>query len=104
MNGLKPIISDDGQTQQPLIIAGPCSAESQEQVLQTASILKEAGISIFRAGIWKPRTKPGGWEGIGSEGLSWLRMVKSNYGMKVATEVACRQHVIEAISSGVDII
>lgn len=104
MNGFKPIISDDGQTQQPLIIAGPCSAESQEQVLQTASILKEAGISIFRAGIWKPRTKPGGWEGIGSEGLSWLKMVKSQYGMKVATEVACRQHVIEAISSGVDII
>ena len=71
-----------------MIIAGPCSAESREQVLKTASELAARGVKIFRAGIWKPRTKPGGFEGIGVEGLPWMKQVKQETGMLVATEVA----------------
>ena len=90
--------------QRPIVIAGPCSAESQEQVLKTASELASRGVRIFRAGIWKPRTKPGGFEGIGSVGLQWLKRVKQETGMLVATEVATPYHVFEAVKAGIDIL
>lgn len=88
----------------PIIIAGPCSAESRGQVLETAVQLAEKGVKIFRAGIWKPRTKPGGFEGVGTVGLSWLKEVKQTTGMLVATEVATAMHVDEAIQAGMDIL
>ena len=65
----------------PIVIAGPCSAETEEQVLTTAKQLSDKGIKVFRAGIWKPRTRPGSFEGVGSEGLPWLQKVKAQYGM-----------------------
>ena len=104
MKNFEPILSNNKTTELPLIIAGPCSAESESQVLQIAGELKANGINIFRAGIWKPRTKPGGFEGVGSIGLDCLRKVKQQYGMYVSTEVANKNHVIEAVSSGVDIL
>lgn len=88
----------------PLIMAGPCSAETEEQTLSTARQLAMGGVKVFRAGIWKPRTKPGGFEGIGKEGLQWLKRVKEETGMLVATEVAMRRHVEEALEAGVDIL
>ncbi|MDA3890729.1 MAG: bifunctional 3-deoxy-7-phosphoheptulonate synthase/chorismate mutase type II [Salinivirgaceae bacterium] len=88
----------------PLVIAGPCSAESEEQVLDTARQLKDQGIEIFRAGIWKPRTRPNSFEGVGSIGLEWMRLVQQEVGMKVSTEVANVKHVYEALRMGVDII
>ncbi len=88
----------------PLIIAGPCSAESEEQVMLTARALKEKGVGIFRAGIWKPRTRPNAFEGVGSEGLKWMRRVKEETGMLTATEVANVKHVYEALKNGIDII
>ena len=81
MEDLKPIILPGVSSQKPMIIAGPCSAETEEQVLTTARELAANGIKIFRAGIWKPRTKPGGFEGIGVEGLEWLKKVKAETGM-----------------------
>lgn len=90
--------------QRPMVIAGPCSAESEEQVLDTARQLKNQGIEIFRAGIWKPRTRPNSFEGVGSIGLEWLRLVQQELGMKVSTEVANVKHVYEALRMGVDII
>ena len=87
-----------------MIIAGPCSAETEEQVLSTARELVRNGVKIFRAGIWKPRTKPGGFEGVGREGLPWLAKVKEETGMLTATEVATRQHVEDALAAGVDIL
>lgn len=104
MKNFEPILSNNKTTELPLIIAGPCSAESESQVLQIAGELNANGINVFRAGIWKPRTKPGGFEGVGSIGLDWLRKVKQQYGMYVSTEVANKNHVIEAVSSGVDIL
>ncbi|MEG2779577.1 MAG: bifunctional 3-deoxy-7-phosphoheptulonate synthase/chorismate mutase type II [Bacteroidales bacterium] len=91
-------------TQRPIIIAGPCSAESREQVLETATALAAKGIKIFRAGIWKPRTKPGGFEGVGAEGLAWMKEVKQKTGMLVSTEVATPAHVLEAVKAGVDVL
>lgn len=88
----------------PLVMAGPCSAETEEQTLSTARQLAMGGVKVFRAGIWKPRTKPGGFEGIGKEGLQWLKRVKEETGMLVATEVAMRRHVEEALEAGVDIL
>jgi chorismate mutase len=88
----------------PLIIGGPCSAETEEQVLETARGIKEAGISIFRAGIWKPRTRPNSFEGIGAKGLIWLQKVKAETGMLTATEVANAKHVELALGAGVDIL
>lgn len=86
----------------PLVIAGPCSAESEEQVLETARGLAARGIKIFRAGIWKPRTKPGGFEGVGAVGLQWLKKVKEETGMYVATEVATKIHAEAALEAGID--
>lgn len=88
----------------PLVIAGPCSAESEEQVLNTAKQLSHLGIQIFRAGIWKPRTKPGGFEGVGEQGLPWLREVKEETGMLTTTEVATAKHVEQALKAGIDIL
>ena len=90
----------------PLIIAGPCSAESESQMLETAKRIKEsnAEVPIFRAGIWKPRTKPNGFEGVGTIGLNWLKKVKEEYGFKTATEVANAHHVAAALEADVDVL
>ena len=88
----------------PSVVAGPCSAESQEQVMETAKGLKEMGINVFRAGIWKPRTHPGCFEGVGAVGLKWLQKVQQEYGLKVATEVAGEKHVAECLRHGVDMV
>jgi len=88
----------------PLIIAGPCSAESEEQMLDTARQLKQNGVKVFRAGIWKPRTRPNAFEGFGSKALPWLKKVKEETGMYTATEVANVKHVYEALKFGVDIL
>lgn len=88
----------------PLIIAGPCSAESLSQIMEVATDLAAMGITIFRAGIWKPRTKPGGFEGVGEVGLEWLAQVKRDTGMAVATEVANSRHVELALKAGIDIL
>ena len=101
---LESIIFPGMEEKRPFVIAGPCSAETEEQVLATAKHLASDGIKIFRAGIWKPRTKPGGFEGIGSEGLAWLQRVKKETGMYVATEIATQKHVYEALKYGVDLL
>jgi len=88
----------------PLVIAGPCSAETEEQVMETARQLSHNGIKIFRAGVWKPRTKPGGFEGKGAEALPWLQRVKAETGMLLATEVATPEHVETALKAGIDIL
>ncbi len=88
----------------PLVIAGPCSAESELQMMMTARGLASFGIHVFRAGIWKPRTHPGSFEGAGTQGLKWLQKVKNEYGMKVCTEVACEKHVFECIKYGIDMV
>jgi chorismate mutase len=90
--------------ERPLIISGPCSAETEEQMLTTAHALKESGVQIFRAGIWKPRTRPNTFEGVGSVGLKWLQKVKKETGMLTSTEVANVKHVYEALKMGVDIL
>ena len=88
----------------PIIIAGPCSAESEEQMLETARRLKALGVTVFRAGIWKPRTRPNCFEGVGSEGLVWMKRIQKELGMKVATEVANTKHVFDALKAGVDML
>ncbi len=88
-----------------IVIAGPCSAESEEQVLTTARGLAALGnIDLFRAGIWKPRTRPNSFEGVGVIGLPWLKRVKEETGLKTTTEVAKRDHVFEALKYGVDVL
>ena len=99
-----PFVIDGVELAKPMIISGPCSAESEEQVLETARGLAAAGVKIFRAGIWKPRTKPGGFEGIGLPGLEWMKKVKEATGMYTATEVATRDHVQAALDAGIDIL
>lgn len=93
-----------GCGQRPLVFAGPCSAETEEQVLTTAKQLAAYGCSVYRAGVWKPRTKPGGFEGNGEKALPWLQRVKQDTGMSVATEVATPEHVDLALEYGVDIL
>ena len=89
--------------QRPLVIAGPCSAESEEQVMRTAAGLAASGrVDLFRAGIWKPRTRPDQFEGVGSTGLGWLRKVREEYGLPVSVEVATEKHVYEALKHGLD--
>lgn len=88
----------------PLVISGPCSAETEEQVMRTATDLHRHGVRIFRAGVWKPRTKPGGFEGIGEPALPWLTRVQKELGLLVATEVATPAHVEAALRHGVDIL
>ncbi|GGG14491.1 prephenate dehydrogenase [Pontibacter amylolyticus] len=91
--------------QRPLVISGPCSAETEEQVMETCRQLAATGkVDVLRAGIWKPRTRPNNFEGIGTIGLEWLRKAKEATGMKIAVEVANRHHVEEALKYGVDIL
>ena len=101
---LEPLSLEGELFTKPVIMAGPCSAESEEQVLCTAVSLAEMGIKIFRAGIWKPRTRPNAFEGVGSVGLQWLQTVKKETGMLISTEVANVKHVYEALKYGIDII
>ena len=101
---LQPLNLPGIEPKRPIVIAGPCSAETEEQVLTTAKDLAERDVKIFRAGIWKPRTKPGGFEGIGETGLEWMKEVQKETGMLVATEVATHAHVEAALKAGVDIL
>ena len=90
---------------EPLLISGPCSAETEDQLLATAHLLAKTGkVSVLRAGIWKPRTRPGEFEGIGSIGLTWLKRAKEETGLPTAVEVATAKHVEEALAAGVDIL
>jgi chorismate mutase len=104
MDDLRSIYFDDIDQSKPLVIAGPCSAETEDQVMETARELASFGFKIFRAGIWKPRTKPGGFEGVGEIGLEWLKRVKAETGMYTATEVATKLHVEQAVAAGVDML
>ncbi len=88
----------------PLVIAGPCSAETEEQVLKIARELKDSKVSIFRAGIWKPRTRPGGFEGVGEIGLKWLQKAKAETGLQMAVEVATAAHVKLALEHDIDVL
>lgn len=90
--------------ERPYVIAGPCSAETEEQVMTTAQQLADKGCHIFRAGVWKPRTKPGGFEGNGEKALPWMARVKKETGMLISTEVATPEHVELALKYGMDIL
>lgn len=93
------------QINNPLIIAGPCSLETEEQALETARILaKDHRVFVYRGGVWKPRTRPGSFEGIGSIGLKWLQMVREETGLPVGTEIANAQHAEEALNAGLDVL
>jgi chorismate mutase len=100
---LEAFVFDGVPGKRPMVLAGPCSAETEAQVMETARHLKENGIRIFRAGIWKPRTRPNTFEGVGKKGLPWLKHVKEELGMYTATEVANASHVFEALKYGIDI-
>lgn len=89
---------------EPLVIAGPCSAESEEQILAIAKALAAGGVTLFRAGIWKPRTRPGCFEGVGEVGLSWLARVRKELLLPVTTEVATAHHVEQALAAGIDVL
>ena len=101
---LEPLRLPSDNNERPIVIAGPCSAESEEQVMTTAKQLADKGCRMFRAGVWKPRTKPGGFEGQGEAALPWLQNVKKTTGMLVATEVATPEHVELALKYGIDIL
>ena len=95
---------DDFHLPHPLVIAGPCSAETENQVLQIAYELQDSKVSIFRAGIWKPRTRPGGFEGVGEIGLKWLQKAKAETGLLMAVEVATAAHVKLALEHDIDVL
>lgn len=100
---LKPFL--EVQTKRPFLIAGPCSAETEGQVMSIARDLAAQGnVDLFRSGIWKPRTRPGMFEGVGSEGLKWLKRVKEETGLRTTVEVANAHHVYEALKFGVDVL
>ena len=102
---IQPFNSWAKVTKEPFLIAGPCSAETEEQLVATAHLLAKTGrVSVLRAGIWKPRTRPGEFEGIGSIGLEWLKRAKAETGLPTAVEVATAKHVEEALAAGVDIL
>ena len=102
---IQPLSSWINSGKQPLVIAGPCSAETEDQLVATAHLLAKTGkITALRAGIWKPRTRPGEFEGIGSIGLKWLDRAKQETGLPTAIEVATGKHVEEALKAGVDIL
>ncbi len=102
---LQPIHTWLETKHEPLLIAGPCSAETEDQLIATAHLLAKTGkVSVLRAGIWKPRTRPGEFEGIGSIGLTWLKRAKEETGLPTAVEVATAKHVEEALAAGVDIL
>lgn len=95
---------EDFNLSHPLVIAGPCSAETEEQVLDIAHQLKNSDVSIYRAGIWKPRTRPGGFEGVGAIGLKWLQKAKEETGLLMAVEVANAHHVQLALEHDIDVL
>ncbi|MBG6131353.1 chorismate mutase [Aquimarina sp. EL_43] len=95
---------DDYNLDHPLVIGGPCSAETEDQVVKIAHQLKDSDATVLRAGIWKPRTRPGNFEGVGALGLKWLQRAKEETGMKIATEVANPHHVELALEHGVDVL
>lgn len=95
---------DDLKLEHPVVIAGPCSAETEDQVLGIAHQLKDTDVNYFRAGIWKPRTRPGNFEGVGAIGLKWLAKAKQETGLKIATEVANKTHVELALEHDVDML
>lgn len=102
---ITPIAEWHKDLTEPLIIAGPCSAESEMQIMETANALaKEGKVKVFRAGIWKPRSRPGGFEGAGEAGLKWLQKVKKETGLLVTTEVATTLHAQKAIEYGIDMV
>lgn len=100
---LEPLTLPSDQ-ERPIVMAGPCSAETEEQVMTTAKQLAAKGCHMFRAGVWKPRTKPGGFEGCGEQALPWLKAAKEETGMLIATEVATPEHVELCLKYGVDIL
>jgi chorismate mutase len=95
---------DNFKLSHPLVIAGPCSAETEDQVLKIAQELKDSDVTIFRAGIWKPRTRPGGFEGVGEIGLKWLQKAKAETGLLMAVEVANAAHVKLALAHDIDVL
>jgi len=97
-------LSNNRNEERPLIIAGPCSAETRDQVMAVAAKMDSSKVDYFRAGIWKPRTMPGSFEGVGTEGLAWLNEVKSTYQIPICTEVANAKHVSEALKAGIDMV
>ncbi len=101
---VEPWIEKYKAPNQPFLIAGPCSAESSEQLLSIAQSLREMGVSIMRAGVWKPRTRPNSFEGKGTEALKWLKSVKQETGLMLATEVASPAHVELACEAGIDVL
>lgn len=101
---LESILLPGISPKRPLLIAGPCSAETEEQVMTTAKQLFDKGIKIYRAGVWKPRTKPGGFEGVGEGALPWLQRAQRELGMYISTEVATAKHAEAALKAGVDLL
>ena len=100
-----PVIASEVIKKRPLIISGPCSAETEEQVMETAQQLADTGlVDVLRAGIWKPRTSPGSFEGVGTKGLPWLQQARKQTGLPVAVEVATGKQVEDALHFGVDIL
>ena len=91
-------------TELPILIAGPCSAESEDQLLETAGRLDRSRVQVFRAGIWKPRTRPDHFEGVGEIGLRWMERVRKETGLRLATEVAKPYHVEKALESDIDVL
>ena len=102
MNDILPILPAFQDS--PLLIAGPCSAENESQMMETARRLQAVGVHVFRAGVWKPRTRPGGFEGYGVKALQWLSWIKAETGMLTATEVGCAEHARLAVEAGVDLL
>ena len=100
---IAPLSSWGIDDKRPIIISGPCSAESEEQVMETAERLAGQGIDVLRAGIWKPRTRPGSFEGLGKIALPWLKKAGEKIGKPIAVEVATRDHVFDCLKAGVDI-
>ena len=102
---IKPIKEWLPKLNNPLLIAGPCSLETEEQAMDTArQLAKDPRVFVYRGGVWKPRTRPGSFEGIGTVGLEWLKQVKQETGLLVGTEVANAQHTEEALKAGLDVL
>src|SRR5215813_861500 len=103
-NNMKELVQQKW-SKRPLIISGPCSAETEAQVLETAQRLAKTGkVDMLRAGIWKPRTRPGSFEGIGTKGLPWLQQAKKQTGLPVTVEVATGKQVEDALHFDVDVL
>jgi len=98
---LEPVFKTD---KWPILIAGPCSAETEEQLIQTARGLADMKIDLFRSGVWKPRTRPNAFEGVGEQALPWLQRVQKEFGFKVCTEVANTAHVDMCLKAGIDVL